>query len=224
MTLDQSSILGARPLRNVLALPLLMPLLFSSVEPAEEPTCSYTTYKWNVHARQAVDRQTVRHSYDDLMATEVHESTGCTVCEEDQIVVRLSGVDPFQVCRLIEPYVRQAIRRAPANGEMVFSVVGYRVGMTKGNIDSVGNRTQFSNHSFGIALDINAQQNGLYDRCASFGPDCRLRMGGAWIPGQVGSFSPDSPIVREFKRIGLKWGGEIDGDQKDFMHFSPSGY
>ena len=96
--------------------------------------------------------------------------------------------------------------------------------MTKGNIDSLGNRTQFSNHSFGVAIDINEEQNGLYDHCVSFGPACRLRRGGIWKPDQVGSLTPDSPIVEGLKGMGLKWGGQIEGDQKDFMHFSPSGY
>jgi hypothetical protein len=110
------------------------------------------------------------------------------------------------------------------NGERIFSVVGYRVGMTRGNFDALGNRTRFSNHSFGIAIDINEQQNGLYDRCITFGPACRLRRGGNWIPGQEGSLTPESPVVKAMKRIGMKWGGEIEGHQKDFMHFSPSGY
>jgi len=34
----------------------------------------------------------------------------------------------------------------------------------------------------------------------------------------------DSNIVRAIEDIGLKWGGEIDGKRKDFMHFSPTGY
>lgn len=96
--------------------------------------------------------------------------------------------------------------------------------MTKGDVDALGHRTRFSNHSFGIAIDINEQQNGLYDRCIRFGPACRLRRGGVWNPDQAGSLTRDSPVVKALGQIGLKWGGAIEGRQKDFMHFSPSGY
>ncbi len=202
----------------------LFAFLFPFPVRGEGPTCSYTTYRWNTHTRRAVDHRAVRHPYSELQATEIHEATGCTVCEEDQVRIRLPGIEPFRVCKLLEQDIREALTDAMAKGGTIFSVVGYRVGMTKGEVDSFGNRTQFSNHSFGVAIDINEQQNGLYDHCVSFGPACRLRRGGVWSPGQVGSLASDGPVVKALKRIGLKWGGEIEGDQKDFMHFSPSGY
>jgi hypothetical protein len=31
-------------------------------------------------------------------------------------------------------------------------------------------------------------------------------------------------VVRAFAAAGLRWGGAAAGEQKDFMHFSPSGY
>jgi hypothetical protein len=96
--------------------------------------------------------------------------------------------------------------------------------MTKGPVDSAGNRTRFSYHSYGIALDINEDHNGLYENCVRFGPRCRLRRGGQWDPRQPLSLTQDHPLVRALKRMGFKWGGEIAGKQKDFMHFSPYGY
>ncbi|MDQ7050893.1 MAG: hypothetical protein Q9M92_15725 [Enterobacterales bacterium] len=51
-----------------------------------------------------------------------------------------------------------------------------------------------------------------------------MRKGGAWNPSQEGSLTRDHPIVLELKKAGFKWGGEIQGKQKDFMHFSPTGY
>lgn len=103
-------------------------------------------------------------------------------------------------------------------------VTGYRVGMTRGEIDATGNHTGFSNHSFGVALDVNAEQNGLYENCINFDSSCRLVMGGQWHPRQTFSLTKDSVIVLEFKRNGFLWGGEIPGQQKDFMHFSLTGY
>ena len=96
--------------------------------------------------------------------------------------------------------------------------------MTRGKVDAESNRTQFSNHSFGIALDINDEQNGLYGQCFSFGPQCKLRKGGPWRPDQFASLVEDGDIVQSMKALGFKWGGEIQGRQKDFMHFSPTGY
>jgi len=218
----QPLLVGAEVLRSVL--PVMVLFLFAHRVYAEAPSCSYTTYKWNVHTRQAVEYRAVRHPYSELQRIEIHEVTGCTVCEEDQVEITLPGINPFRVCKLLQQDVRRTLIGAIEKGERLFSVVGYRVGMTKGDIDSLGNRTQFSNHSFGVAIDINEEQNGLYDHCVSFGPACRLRRGGIWKPDQVGSLTPDSPIVEGLKGMGLKWGGQIEGDQKDFMHFSPSGY
>jgi hypothetical protein len=97
--------------------------------------------------------------------------------------------------------------------------------MTRGDADADGNRTLFSNHSFGIALDINEGHNGLYDQCLQFDGNCRLLRGGAWQPGvDPFSLSGDGIIVQALQSLGLSWGGEIAGRQKDFMHFSPTGY
>ncbi|OIO57461.1 MAG: hypothetical protein COX57_00030 [Alphaproteobacteria bacterium CG_4_10_14_0_2_um_filter_63_37] len=191
---------------------------------ADEPSCHYTTYRWSTFAKSAVDVHSVRHPYAELQPTEIDPATGCTVCEEDQIEISLPGLAPFRVCKRIKIQVWAALNQVLAAGAEIDSVVGYRVGMTKGAVDDRGNRTQFSNHAFGVALDINERHNGLYDHCPTFGPGCRLLRGGKWDPGQIGSLTPDHPIVRALDNVGLKWGGQIEGLQKDFMHFSPSGY
>lgn len=129
------------------------------------------------------------------------------------------------MCKLIAPQVKGAFLELQRRGAQIKSVVAYRVGRSRGNIDSNGNRSGFSNHSYGVALDINAEHNGLYTQCERFGPHCVLSRGGVWQPGNDPySLSSTSDIVRVFKANGLKWGGEIAGQQKDFMHFSPSGY
>ena len=143
-----------------------------------EAQCTYSTYKWNVNIRRAVE--------------------------------------PRMVEKIIAELQRQ---HAPLK-----DVVGYRVGMTRGNPDKHGNRTGFSNHSFGVALDINTDHNGLYENCFKVSSACRLIKGGRWDPKQEESLTADSLIVRTFKQNGFKWGGEIAGQQKDFMHFSPTGY
>jgi len=187
-------------------------------------TCSYDTYKWNIYQRKAVERQRVQHAYSKLVGYERDEGTGCTVCEEDQQWIELPGMQPFRMCRRLAYDVEPVLMKLVEQGEPIHKVIGYRVGMTRGDVDAQGNRTRFSNHSFGIAIDINDEQNGLYDRCINFGPQCRLIKGGRWIPGQPGSLDSNSTIVRELNQAGLRWGGRIAGKQKDFMHFSPSGY
>ena len=101
---------------------------------------------------------------------EVDADTGCTVCDEDQVVIEIDGVAPFRVCRIVAPQVTAILQRLSETEFPFFEIEGYRVGQTRGDADENGNRTRFSNHSFGIALDINPGQNGLYDRCPVFGP------------------------------------------------------
>lgn len=201
-----------------------MILAVSPVSGAEPATCSYSTYQWNVIEKRAVNRERVVHAYSRLTDREVDRLTGCTVCEEDQVTIRLPGLEAFRLCHVLADEVRQILQRQLEQGRPIYHITGYRVGMTKGEADADGNRTRFSYHSYGIALDINARHNGLYENCIRFGPDCQLRRGGHWDPQQPASLTRHHPLVKAFKRFGLKWGGEISGQQKDFMHFSPYGY
>lgn len=188
-------------------------------------TCSYDTWRWNVHSKQIVQQERIVRSYAAIRSDERDKASGCTVCEEDQVKIDISGLPVFYVCKLIAPQVRHAFAQLQERGTPIKSIIAYRVGRSRGKVDASGNRSEFSNHSFGVALDINSEHNGLYNRCTTFGPLCVLSRGGVWLPGNDPlSISRDSGIVRLLKAAGLKWGGEIAGQQKDFMHFSPSGY
>ena len=187
-------------------------------------TCTYSTYQWNTKSKTAVNFHRVQHNYSSLKTFEVDKLTGCSVCEEDQISIKIGQLKTFKICKILAKALAAKLTKLVAQGQPIQKLVGSRVGMTKGQVEDKGNRTQFSNHSFGIALDINDEQNGLYDRCVSFGPQCRLRKGGEWDPRFDLSLTAQSPIVLAMKKLGFKWGGEIKGKQKDFMHFSPSGY
>ncbi len=189
-----------------------------------ERFCTYTTYKWNTLERKAVDFKQVKHLYSQLKEYEIDKVTGCTVCQEDQIELKIGTLKLTKICHIFSRELQQQLSKLYSQGLPILKLVGYRVGMTKGEIDSFGNRSQFSNHSFGIALDINDEQNGLYDQCIHFNQQCRLIKGGEWNADQIGSLSADSETVQLMKQLGFKWGGEIQGKQKDFMHFSPTGY
>jgi hypothetical protein len=209
--------------RPFLALVFCSTLFYCEAAMAD-PQCSYSTYKWNIHTRKAVEPRRIAKPYSDLTASEKDGETGCTVCEEDQVELSFPGLRPFKVCKRLAPGIEKIIAELQRQQAPLRDVVGYRVGMTRGNPDSAGNRTGFSNHSFGVALDINTAQNGLYENCINFNPACRLIKGGPWKPEQEASLTASSLIVQTFKQNGFKWGGEIAGLQKDFMHFSPTGY
>lgn len=187
--------------------------------------CSYTTYKWSVHLKKAVEFQRINKLYSQLESYERDTVTGCTVCEQDQREITMQNIKSFKVCHIIADPVQAILTELIEQGESINQIIAYRVGMTRGDVDQQGNRTVFSNHSFGVAIDINPQHNGLYDNCLQFNNTCKLIKGGPWQPG-VDKYSlyNSSEIVRAFKSLGFKWGGEIAGKQKDFMHFSLSGY
>ncbi|OIO66813.1 MAG: hypothetical protein CO186_00690 [Zetaproteobacteria bacterium CG_4_9_14_3_um_filter_49_83] len=203
---------------------ILLWLLMATQAFAAE-TCSYNTYTWNTQQKKAVQLQKVIHAYADITTDERDAITGCTVCIEDQVLITLPAIKPFYMCNVFASKVQNMLETFIRSGEQIEEVTGYRVGKTRGDTDIYGNRTQFSNHSYGIAIDINPKHNGLYDQCIEFTDDCRLIRGGPWQPGQdPKSMQINGQIVSTFKDHGYLWGGEIKGQQKDFMHFSITGY
>lgn len=202
--------------------------LYSSAicaEPMVQPqTCTYETFNWNVRLQRPVNIHTVTHAYSELTPEETDPQTGCTVCQEDQRLMQVGNLKPFLVCNKIADAVRDTLERLLSAGETVLEITAYRPGRTRNPLDVDGNRTGFSNHAYGAAVDINRAMNGLYDNCVQFGPECRLIQGGHWIPGNPGVLDRNTPIVRGMMEAGFRWGGEIAGKQKDFMHFSFTGY
>ena len=187
------------------------------------PQCHYELGVWNVAAGKVLERRRINKPKSELTPEEIDE-WGCTPCIEDQVSVTLSNGVSFQMCsRLAEP-VRQALETVLERGLPIETVVGYRPSMSKGPVDERQNRTQLSHHAFGSALDINEAHNGLYTNCIRWSPSCRLIRGGHWQAGTALSLTKDHPVVREMMAIGFLWGGEIQGIQKDMMHFSKSGY
>jgi len=188
-------------------------------------SCHYQDWRWNVAQKRAVQHRAIVKDYSQLSPDERDEQSGCSVCAEDQETIRINGIPEFSVCRKYAPAIRDSIITLIRQGEKISSVIGYRVGRTRGDLDAAGNRSGFSNHSYGIAIDINTEHNGLYENCLQFGPPCRLLRGGPWQPASDPySMQPDGAIVTLLKQSGFKWGGEIQGKQKDFMHFSLTGY
>ncbi len=186
-------------------------------------TCSYSTWDWNTQSKRSENHRRISKPYSQITPNERDPNSNCTVCEEDQVSLEIPGVPAFLVCKFYSSDVKEALHKIATSGFPLTSVISYRVGKTKGTVDSQGIRTQFSNHSFGTAIDINAEINGLYTNCFEFGPDCQLLRGGSWLPRRPGTVTPTSIAYQAFHEMGWKWGGELKGRQKDFMHFSLSG-
>ncbi len=216
----------------------IMPTPELAPRPTPE-TCTYTTYQWSTAKGKSVNRRTVQKKYAELTAEEkapdFHKS-GCTVCSEDQVEVAVAGLPAVEVCWYYAPMVMKALEALQADPQFrIRELVGYRCGQTRGRLVD-GLRTEFSNHSFGTAIDINASFNGLYRRCDLKGKvptsardiaRCTKGMGGAWNPEKnyKETVTPGSKAYQLFTTlVGWKWGGEIDGRLKDFMHFSVDGF
>jgi hypothetical protein len=185
--------------------------------------CTFDTWDWDSIQKKSVNHKKITKSKSELTTDERGTYTGCSVCEEDQEEIRIEGLPAFKICKQLKSKIVKAIKKTVAEGFPIVSVVGYRVGKSKGPLNTTGQRTQFSNHSFGTAIDYNSEKNGLYDQCIHFGPGCRLIRGGNYQKDTPGSITNISIIYKEMTAAGFKWGGEIDGKQKDFMHFSLNG-
>jgi hypothetical protein len=71
---------------------------------------------------------------------------------------------------------------------------------------------RMSNHAYGRAVDINTFENPYVKG------DTVLPHGAHYDPKVVGTFTADSPIVREFLRLGWAWGGDWTSPI-DYQHF-----
>jgi len=211
--------------KSGVAIGILMSLGALSAWAGEPPqTCTYHVYSWNAKSQTSVGHRTIRHPYSEVKGDEINPDSGCTVCEEDQVTIELPPLKPFRVCRRIAPALKAALEKLLQSGEPITEIEGYHAGRTRGPLDRNGNRTGFSSHAYGTAVDINRSRNGFYHNCYTFNPKCRLMQGGPWQPGVPGTLTVDGAIVITLKAAGFKWGGEEEGSQKDFMHVSLTGF
>ena len=88
-------------------------------------------------------------------------------------------------------------------------------------ITPLGPSDDFSQHSYGMAIDINPVQNP-YVTAAGFVRNTESRRYLERSKRLTGMIHPGDVVVRSFTRIGWDWGGTWSGG-KDYMHFSTSG-
>jgi D-alanyl-D-alanine carboxypeptidase len=78
---------------------------------------------------------------------------------------------------------------------------------------------RWSNHAYGLAVDLNPVENPYVGCGMSRDPQARRYMDRSRL--RKGMVTP--AVVRAFRSIGWGWGGEWSGDTKDYMHFSYNG-
>jgi hypothetical protein len=82
-----------------------------------------------------------------------------------------------------------------------------------------GRRTGWSNHAYGLAVDINPRENPYVGCGMSRDPTAqRFRNRSRHRKGMI---TPRA--VRAFRSVGWGWGGAWSGATKDYMHFSVNG-
>lgn len=186
--------------------------------------CQYDLYRYNVKRKMIEGPERIVKNRSELAADMVDPETGCSVCEEDQVAITLYNGISLKVCRYVATRVERALNKTLLSGFQIQEATGYIVKQTRGGVDGEGYRTKLSNHSFGLSIDVNRAHNGLYENCYQFDDRCSLAHGGRWSVSNKLSITSSGQLVKSFAEYGFLWGGQIKGAQKDFMHFSPTGY
>jgi hypothetical protein len=88
-------------------------------------------------------------------------------------------------------------------------------------ITPLGPGTRFSQHAYGLAIDLNPVQNP-YVTADRFVRNLKARRYVDRSRGLEGMIHDGDVVVRSFAAIGWEWGGNWPGD-KDYMHFSFGG-
>ena len=122
-----------------------------------------------------------------------------------------SSTAVVNVHRAIANDVLQATTAAYNSGYKIYSIGGFRSWSVCGKAGSTCGLV-FSQHCYGLAVDINPTNNGQFKNG---------KWTGNWnydINNEY-AIKPDSALVSTFKSLGWGWGGEWSS-QKDYMHFS----
>ena len=78
---------------------------------------------------------------------------------------------------------------------------------------------RWSNHAYGLAVDVNPRENPYVGCGMSRDPSSKRYLNRSrHLRGMV-----SSAVVRAFASIGWGWGGSWSGQTKDYMHFSSTG-
>ena len=117
------------------------------------------------------------------------------------------------VHRAVVEDVKEVFQAAQDAGFKIYSAAGYSFRRMNN-----GSSSSLSHHSYGIAIDINVNEN--YSRRGS-----TIYAGSFWDPSRSEfSIPKDGVLVKAFEAKGWKWGGNWSGNYQDYMHFSFTGH
>lgn len=172
------------------------------------------------------------------MATSWHE--GCPVPLTDLRYVRVPYVDPDGATHTGELVVHADVAADVAEVFRELWSLGYPIAsmrlvddfggddtasMNADNTSAFNCRpitggTSWSEHAYGLALDLNPVENPYV-----VGSHVAPRAGRAFVdrPDSPGVLHADDPVVAAFARIGWVWGGTWSGRVLDYQHFSLRG-
>ncbi len=89
-------------------------------------TCTYKTWTWDTLQRKSVGHENIVKPRSQLNEHERGSVNDCSVCEEDQVEIRIKTHLAIKICRVFAPAVRDALERAMDAGFPIASVSGYR--------------------------------------------------------------------------------------------------
>ena len=113
--------------------------------------------------------------------------------------------------------VYNACAAAQAEGFKVYEIGGYREFGTD-SAGAISGLTTQSQHCYGLAVDINVNENAMYD----YGSPS---VGSFYNPsGSEYSVKKNGAFMKTLKSAGWGWGGDWPGNRQDYMHFSYMGY
>jgi hypothetical protein len=117
---------------------------------------------------------------------------------------------PIERMELVDVYEGDDDRSMAANNTSAFNCR-----------PSTGSPGEWSQHSYGLAIDINPVQNPYVTKSGSVDPP----KGAAYVDRSSkapGVIHRDDSVVQAFARIGWEWGGDWTS-AKDYQHFSANG-
>ncbi|MBT5342317.1 hypothetical protein HOL59_01915 [Candidatus Woesearchaeota archaeon] len=184
-------------------------------------TCTYLDRAWIDGGWK--NEKNIKVAYSGIKGEQIDPSgSECTLCNEDQVPITVDG-KTIKVCWKYANQVQNALQKIVDSGFPIKDIIGFREGRTYGGTD-------FGLHPYGVAIDINREINGLYNKCNVWDVNkCVLGAGGKSNAKRVasvsGTITKSSPAYQQLTSIGWKWGGDWgkDNKQKDYMHFSLSG-
>lgn len=124
-----------------------------------------------------------------------------------------------QVHKALKNDVIAALTAAQNEGFRVYEIGGYGRWNSDGSCDAAGSNKdvglQYSQHCYGLAVDINVNEN-----CYKKPPSAGCSVGNLYSPNSNRySIKKDGALYKSFIGNGWGWGGEWNS-LKDYMHFS----